>query len=181
MWSIVLWEDVSQSSLVFGVGLSVLLSMRMIQWDKVPVAAILCQGLLTLLIFNTIKRIFTPVKHRSKGGKYKLISEEALQRLVTRSVTVVNTLAPLLSGEDTVGSEEFAWGNGLLTILNTYPWHLQELTTKAGAALFAMAHLTSVFSFATILSLSFIGAFTAPTLYYVHRSKVDMVWHPLIE
>eukprot|EP00958_Prasinococcus_capsulatus_P001615 scaffold141_cov410-Prasinococcus_capsulatus_cf.AAC.13 len=105
MWSTVLWEDVSQSSLVFGVGMSILLSVRMIQWDKVPVPAILCQGLLALLIFNTVKRIFTPPKQRSKGGRYKLISEEALQRLVTRSVTVVNTLAPLLSGEDTVRND----------------------------------------------------------------------------
>lgn len=57
----------------------------------------------------------------------------------------------------------------------------QEMTTKAGFALFAMGHLTSIFNFTTLLVLSFMGVFSIPSLYYSHQDKVDTVCTPELD
>ncbi|XP_058815398.1 reticulon-1-A-like [Topomyia yanbarensis] len=154
--SLIYWCDVKKSAIVFGSGLTILLTMSLIS----VVSYVSLLVLFGTVSFRIYKNVLQAVQKTSEGHPFKeylefdlTLSQEKVQQLTTVAVAHANALLSelrrLFLVEDVIDSIKF------------------------GVVLYCLAYIGAIFNGMTCVIIVFVALFTLPKIYENNKQSID--------
>eukprot|EP00898_Chlorokybus_atmophyticus_P005148 jgi/Chlat1/5634/Chrsp369S00868 len=157
---ILMWKDVSRTSLIFGGGCFCIMSQYALTEPVISPVGLVAYGLLLHLGYMFFRSHYAQhVGTAQPQTEAPWLSEESAQRLAARLVAAGNAAAHL--------HKSFFVGDTAMTL-------------KVAVVLWLLAQLSTFFSLMTLFSAAFVAAFIVPKLYVQHREQAELYVKPVL-